>query len=279
MAVVAARIRAHLDSTSWQRFHCALIVTLSAAAAFLASRILLRLHLGHMAWRYGIAALAGYAVFFLIIRLWVMWKASRLEDDDDDDGGAPVSRARASGRGGLDVGDLFDGNISLPSRGGGRAAQVAVDAFRGGQSGGGGASMAFETPPQVPPIAVANVGGTAPKGSGGFSLDIDGDDLFWVIVAVGAACAGVVAVGYVVWAAPTFLGEVAVNAAMAGKVYHGMQRRDSSHWTEDQFKRTVFPALIVIASAAAAGYAFHRLAPEAVTVGGVWRHLATKYGG
>ena len=120
-------------------------------------------------------------------------------------------------------------------------------------------------------------GGGGGKG-GGFSLDIDGDDLFWLIVVLAAACAGVAAVSYVVWVAPSFLGDAAVNAAVAGKVYHGMQRRDSSHWTEDQFKRTVLPALIVAASAAAAGYAFSHLAPEAVTVGAVWQHLAGKYG-
>ena len=108
---------------------------------------------------------------------------------------------------------------------------------------------------------------------------LDGDDLFWLIAALAATCAGVCAVTYVVWIAPSFLGEAALNAAVAGKVYHGMQRRGSSHWTEDQFRRTIVPALIVAASAAAAGYAFGRIAPEAVTIGGVWQHLAAKYGG
>lgn len=273
MAVVTDRIRAHLDSTSWQRFHCALIVTLSAASAFLVSHALMRLHLLQMSWRYAFAALAGYGVFLLMIRVWVLWKSSRLEDDND----APVSRLRGKSGGSLDIGDLFDGDISLPSRGGGRATQVAVDAFRGGHSGGGGASMAFENPPNVPSVSVANVsGGGGGKTGGGFSLDIDGDDLFWLIVAVAATCAGVFAVTYVVWVAPTFLGEAAVNAAVAGKVYHGMQGRDSSHWTEDQIKRTVIPALIVVASAAVAGYAFNRIAPEAVTIGGVWQHLIAK---
>ena len=112
MAVVADRIRAHLECRSWQRFHCALIVTLSAASAFLVSHILMPLHVWRMSWRYGLAA----------------------------------------------------------------------------------------------------------------------------------------------------------------------QRRESSHWTADQFKRTILPALIVVASAAVAGYAFNRIAPEAVTVGGVWHHLAAKYG-
>lgn len=269
MAVVGDRIRAHLDSRSWQRFHCGLIVSIAAASAFLVSHLLMDLRVWSMSWRYGVAAAVGYGVFLLMIRLWVVWKSSRLDDGDED---APASRLRGRDGGSFDIGDALDGDISLPSRGGGRAAQAAVDAFRGGQSGGGGASMAFANPPETPAVTVS--GG---KSGGGFSLDLDGDDLFWVIVALAATCAGVFAVTYVVWAAPTFLGDAAVNAAVAGKVYHGMQRRDSSHWTEDQIKRTILPALIVIASAAAAGYAFNRIAPEAMTVGGVWQHLAAKY--
>jgi hypothetical protein len=296
MAIVADRIRAHLDSRSWQRFHCALIVTVAGAAAFVASRLLLRLALRSMTWRYALAALAGYGAFLLMIRLWVVWKASRLDRDDRDAGDnrddrdagdrdagnvrdAPIARVRGRSRkGSFSIGDLFDGDISLPTRGGGRAAQAAMNAFRGGQSGGGGASMSFESPPHVP-VSVGNVSGHVGGGKGGgFSLDIDGDDLFWLIVALTAACAGVAAVSYVVWVAPSFLGDAAVNAAVAGKVYHGMQRRDSSHWTEDQFRRTVLPAVIVVASASAVGYAFSHLAPEAVTIGAVWQHLAGKYG-
>ena len=270
MAVVADRIREHLDSRSWQRVHCGLIVTIAAAAAFVASRILTDMRVWRMSWRYGLAALAGYGVFLLMIRLWVMWKSSRLEG-----GEAPESRVRGKSSGGsFDIGDVFDGDISLPSRGGGRAGRVAVDAFHGGRSGGGGASTAFDNPSPGPAASVSHVSGS----SGGFSLDIDGDDLFWLVVALTAAFAGVMAVGYVVWVAPSFLGEAAVNAAVAGKVYHGMLQRDSAHWTEDQFKRTVLPGLIVVFSAAAAGYAFGRIAPEAVTIGGVWHHLAAKYG-
>jgi hypothetical protein len=282
MAIVGDRIRARLEGGNWQRLHCALIVSVSAASAFLVSRILMGLHVWSMAWRYGIASLAGYGVFLLMIRAWVWWKCSRADAGGDD---APVARVTKRGSG-VDVGDLLDGDMSLPSRGGGRAAKAAFDAFQGGRSGGAGASMAFESPPQMPSVTVANVGGGPSTGSGlhggggkggGFSLDIDGDDLFWLIVALVAAFAGIAAVTYVIWVAPSFLGEAAVNAAVAGKVYHGMQRRDTSHWTEDQFKRTIVPAVILCASAIAAGYAFHRLAPEAVSVGGVWQHLAAKY--
>jgi len=264
VAVIADRLRARLEARNWQRAHCALIVTVAAASAFLVSRLLIALHVWSMPWRYGVAALAGYGAFLLMIRLWVTWKCSRLERDDDP------RAARLRSDGGSDFGSVFD-DLPIPSRSGG-GGRVAVDAFGGGRSGGGGASMAFGPSSNVSTASVAKVGGGSSKGSG-IGLDVDGDDLFWILVALAAVFAGVAAVSYVVWLAPSLLGEAALNAVVAGKVYQGMQRRDASHWTEDQFKRTIVPAVIIFASAVVAGYAFHRIAPEAISIGGVREHI------
>jgi hypothetical protein len=118
-------------------------------------------------------------------------------------------------------------------------------------------------------------GGGGGKGGGG-GLDLDGDDLFWLIVVVVAVCGGAIAIGYVIWIAPTLLAEAVVNGAVAGKVYHGMQKRDHEFWTEEIFKRTIFSGIVVIVCAILAGYAFNRIAPEAVSVGGVFAHLGLR---
>lgn len=248
-------MRARLDAGSWARLHCLLIVMLSGGAACLVSFALLTLHLHSMAWRYGLAGLAGYGAFLLLIRGWMRWKGSRLVPDS-----------------GVDLSDLVgsgDLPLPLPLPSPGRAANVATNVFRGGRSGGGGASTAWDTPH----ASVVSVSGTSGGKSGGLSLDLDGDDLFWLLVALAALFAGVIAIAYVIWAAPTLLGEAAVNAAVAGKVYHGLQRRDSSHWTTDVVKRTAIPATILVLSATLAGHALQRVAPEARSIGGVWHHL------
>src|SRR5213075_1822111 len=92
------------------------------------------------------------------------------------------------------------------------------------------------------PVARSGGGGK----SGGWSLDLDGDDLFWLIVALAAAFAGIVAIGYVIWIAPTLLAEAIVNGAVAGKVYHGLRKNDDEFWTSQMFKRTVASGLVVI---------------------------------
>jgi hypothetical protein len=99
-------------------------------------------------------------------------------------------------------------------------------------------------------------------------------DLWWLILAAAAALAGVVAVGYVIYLAPTLLAEAAVDVAIAGKVYQGLRKRDASHWTTHVIRRTAVAAVILIVSATLAGYALQRIAPDARSIGGVWHAVA-----
>jgi hypothetical protein len=80
----------------------------------------------------------------------------------------------------------------------------------------------------------------------------------------------------VIYVAPTLLAEAAVNAAIAGKVYKGMQKREPRHWTMDVVKRTAVAAIVLFVCAVVAGYALQRVAPEARSIGGVWRHVAER---
>jgi len=243
------RMRAGLDGREWTRVHVLLIVGLSGGVAFLLSVLLLTLHLHSMAWRYGLASLAGYGTFLLLVRGWVQWKRQQFVPD----------------MGGVDLSGL-PGPGDLPWSSG-RAADVATNAFRGGRSGGGGSSMVWDSHG----ASVTSSGGKG--GGGGFSLDLDGDDLFWLLVALAAALASVFAIAYVIYIAPTLMSEAALNAAVAGRVYRGLQRRESHHWTTDMLRRTALPAAVVVISLGLAGYALQRVAPEAQSIGGVWYHL------
>ena len=48
-----------------------------------------------------------------------------------------------------------------------------------------------------------------------------------------------------------------------GKVYQGMKRHDTTHWTAHVIRHTIVSAIVVMLSAVAAGYALQRIAPEA----------------
>jgi hypothetical protein len=244
------RMRGRLESGSWPRVHCMLIVSLSAAAAFLTSYVLMRLHVWWMAWRYGAAGIAGYLTFLFLLRGWVRWRWSRAQLSDD----------------GSDIVDGIVNNVDVPIPSFSGSGAGPSFAGGGGRSGGGGASGSWGSP--------VSSGGGGKSGGGG--LDLDGDDLFWIIVVVVAAFGGAIAIGYVIYIAPTLLAEAIVNGAVAGKVYHGMQKKDHEFWTEEIFRRTIVSGLVVIVCAIVAGYALNRIAPEAVSIGGVWAHLLAR---
>jgi hypothetical protein len=248
-SAIVARVRQRIEAGYWPRLHCLLLVALATAAAFLLSVLLLALGVHSMAARYGFAALGGYGCFVLLIRAWVRWKWSRMDFTSDGDFGIS------------DV--VADIPIQLPSRG----VTATGRLFSGGRSGGGGAAGSWGTP-----RAAVSSGSSG----SGISLDLDADDLVWVLVALLAAVAGFAAIAYVIWIAPALLADVAVNAAVAGKVYHGMRKREPHHWTTDVFRRTALAALVIVASATAAGYAFQRIAPDARSIGGVWQHLSSR---
>jgi uncharacterized membrane protein len=247
-------MRARLEAGYWPRVHCLLIVSLSSAAAFLLSVALLAARVDSMAVRYGLAALGGYATFLVVLHAWVQWKWSRLVPDED-----------------VDVGQLpGPGSLGWPSS---QPLSTGSNLFSGGRSGGGGASMSVEGQ-ETSSVSVAPHGGGAGGGKGGgFSLDLDGDDLFWLLVALAAAFAGFLAIAYVIYVAPTLLAEAAINGAVAGRVYHGLQKRESHHWTTDIVRRTGVAAAILVISVSAAGYALQRVAPEARSIGGAWHHI------
>jgi hypothetical protein len=249
------RARDALVRASSPRLHASMIVALSGLSAFLSSVVMLRLGLGRMTLRYAAAALCGYIAFVALIRAWIALQRR-----------ADERAARGSLLDALDFGDAA-------GRG---AASRSAPTFGGGRSGGGGASRSFvgtrdSTSVTASGRPAGSSAATSSGSGGGFSLDLD--ELVWVVLAVALVFMGVIAVGYVIYAAPLLLGEVALDAALLGGAYRSLRRDDMQHWATGVVRRTALPAAIVIACAAGVGYCGERLAPEARSIGGVVRAL------
>lgn len=246
------RARDALVRASSPRLHASVIVALSGPSAFLSSVVMLRLGLGGMTIRYAAAALCGYVAFVALIRAWIA-----LQRRTDE-------RARGSF---LDVLDLGDSGSS--------SAGAPAPTFGGGRSGGGGASRSFVSSRGSTSVTstrrAAGASASSSGSGGGFSLDLD--ELVWVVLALALVFMGVIAVGYVIYAAPLLLGEVALDAALLGGAYRRLRRDDMQHWATGVLRRTALPAAIVIACAAGVGYCGEQLAPEARSIGGVVRAL------
>ena len=165
----------------------------------------LSLGLDEMGLRYLVATLVGYVTFLMLIRAW-------------------IALHRVTDPGGLDGLNLPDG--TSPS-GSGDAG------FSGGHSGGGGAGSSWESPSDALPSV---------------DLDVDAPEeaLLVIPVIIAAACllGSVIAMFYVVYAAPVLLAEVALDAALVTGIYRRLRKEDARYWLGSALRHTWKPAAV-----------------------------------
>ena len=245
---LVAEARAELERHGWPRVEASLILIASGGAAFLASIAMLWAGLHSMAARYALASVVGYLAFVLLIRLWVAWQRGQLDLTPD-------------------LPDMLpDGRTS--------SGESTAGWFRGGRSGGGGGGASFDAVAPRAAVAMPARSSSTTGGSSGslFSGAFD-DDAAWILLALAIAAAGLVAVLYVVYAAPLLLAEVALDTAVMSGIYRRLRREDTRHWTTGVFRNTWIPALVIVACAAGVGFCAQQIAPEARSIGGVIRAL------
>jgi hypothetical protein len=103
--------------------------------------------------------------------------------------------------------------------------------------------------------------------------DLAGDELIVVAALLAAICVGAVSAMYVVYSAPTLLAEVLLDGTLSYGLYRRVRGVERRHWVESVLRRTWLPALAVVASFTLAGVAMQWYAPEAASVGQVWRQM------
>ena len=240
---LVARVREGLMRRSAPRLQLLTIIVVSGGVAFATSVFCLRLGVTAMALRYPLAVIGGYLAFLVLIRTWIAWQRRVSEPDDLLDPGDAVELA-------VELSDHVS-DIRLPSL------PDHMPAFAAGRSGGAG-------------------GGSNWGGSLGDAIELpdgvaDADEFWPVVVAVLCALGGLIAVGYVIYAAPLLLAEVALDAAVVSALYRRLRKQDLSHWAMTVLRKTWIPALVLMVFAAAGGAVLQRMAPEAHSIGGVVR--------
>jgi hypothetical protein len=244
------RMTAHLKRQYWPRMTMMMVVALAAGTGFLLSAVMLWMGMRYMPVRYALAGIAGYGVFLALMNQWLgrQLRSSLVDRAADVDGALDVSGAIL--------------------RGGSGSVESAADGlFRGGRSGGGGASASFDdvaSPSSMQPLPLM-AGGD----SRGFSLDLDDNDSALPLLAVIAIAAGVIACASVIWQAPQMLAELLVDGAVAGTAYRSL--RLLGEWTPHVMRRTILPAAFIIVVFVLLGVAGHWLEPEADSIGGFFR--------
>jgi hypothetical protein len=273
------RVKRRLLRRGTPRLLMTVILLATGTAGFLGSFLMLHIGLTRMWIRYTLAVGLAYAVFLLMLRLWLQaYQRARTAEP----------RHHRSHLNLPDV-DLTDWEIRSSSSGGGSAEDFR---FGGGGFGGGGAGGSFAED-EVNQLAV---GGGSPasgfgkmdasdfaisagnsKGGGGGNLDLDLDEDAWVIILPVIAVAGtVIACLYVVYAAPSLMAEMLVDGVLLTGLYRRVRVVDHQRWLHDVIRRTWIPILLVVILFMIAGYGMQKVVPKAKSIGDVWRHVTSR---
>jgi hypothetical protein len=241
------------------RFHMSLILAAVVASGVLGSKLLLLLGIHSMRLRYPLAILGSYAVFFLLVRVWI-WYVSRVHTRSFGFGSS-----KSSGGGSIDFGSGGGGS------GGGSG---SFRGFGGGTSGGGGASDSWDDP-----AIESNVSGSAQvssgggshwfSGSGGGDLDL-GDDWAILLLLAALVLAIVFAGGYLIYVAPSILPEAAWQAALATTLVRSTKKADHQNWMKCILRSSAIPFAVILILGSAIGWEARKHCPKAVKLSQVW---------
>ncbi|HEX7833381.1 MAG TPA: hypothetical protein VF787_27270 [Thermoanaerobaculia bacterium] len=240
------RVRNWLERRFFLRIHMSLILGGTFFAGLAATNALLFAGLtNQLALRYGLAVVAAYGVFLLLIRLWLMYV--RLGGISFDGSGVDAM---------LDFGGSSSSDVDLPIGG-------------GGKFGGGGASDSWATPQ---PVVKASSGG----GKSWFSFDFgDADGLLVVILFIALVIALLFAGIYIIYTAPAIFTEALFEVALAGALVKRAQKVDRPGWAGAVWRATVWPFLGILALAVVLGWAAHRACPSATRLSAALSCAAT----
>ncbi len=152
-------------------FHMSLIVLATVGAGILATKGLHLIHVENVAIRYPLSVLIAYVAFFLIIKLWLKYTSYTLRSATGNDLSPGISDILPDVPSGAMAVINSDGH---PSDG--------FVGFRGGDSGGGGASRCFE---DTASLSSGNgIGDTIADGAGSVVSGVDEEAGIAVLVII-----------------------------------------------------------------------------------------------
>ena len=270
------RVRRLLLRRSLPRVLMSLILAATGAAGFVASFLMLHLGVSRMWLRYALAVLFAYAVFIVLLRVWLFLQGR------DVRAGASGPELDTAATGTEIVFDVAGRPLPAPDTFGGGGDFGGAGA--GGSWGEGisdglqNASTAYDAG------GVAAGGGGGGRGGGGLlsGLDIfdaDSEGCVFFLLALALIVAGVCASLYVVYAAPLLLAEILVEGVLLSGLYRGMKRArrggGGGDWLGATLRRTWLPVLLTLLTFAAAGYLLQRAAPRARSIGEAFRMVTS----
>jgi len=240
------RVENMLRRADQPRFQMSVIVLVTGAAGFLCSYVFLLTGIESLALRYPLAVAVAYLVFLGLLRLWLAYQQRRLAVSPDF----------------LDVAD--------PIVFGGSGEETVSFTGGGGRFGGGGATDSFADAPSH--LSTSDTSSEALASvSDGASFDIDPGEFVLILVAIlfllGVAAASI----YVVYIAPGLFAEILVDGVLIAGLYRRLRGGNPQHWLATAVGNTYLPFLGLALSLAIGGYIIQWIAPEANSIGDLFR--------
>jgi hypothetical protein len=238
-----------------------LILVATFAVGLLTVHGLFAIHVAKLWMRYAIAVIVAYASFLGLLKVWLFYFA--------------ICIRYAHGKGSSGGVDLDFCDFSSGGSSSGSSSSISELGSGGGKFGGGGASGSWGTPEPQPVIAApmrtasastssASHGGSS--SSSGFGLDLDGDEIVLVLIIIAVATAIIGAGAYLIWAAPTILGDTAFNAVLASALIHKTKKVSHPEWVGSVLHATAIPFSIVFALTILMGWYAQHICPSALRV-------------
>lgn len=201
-----ARFKVALRERFFLRFHMTLILAAVCLSGVGISSLLWTAGLSQIQLRYPLAVVGSYAVFFVLVRIWLWYVSLSHEEHARND----VS--------GDDVGDAVD----LADAVGSVARDVRFSASGGGGSSGQGGGW-----------SLGDVG------------DSDGAGLVLVLLVV-VLCAVFGSGLYLIWEAPALLAEAALQMVLASSLRPATRRIDAPSWAGSVLGASWWPFALVV---------------------------------
>lgn len=194
-----------------------------------------------MALRYPAAISVAYAVFLLLLRVWLRLQQFGVNSSLNFDIPAPNFNSSRSSN--------SINNVELS----------------GGDFDGGGAGGSWDNG-----VSSSTASGNSVFGDAGFTLDLE--ELWLVILAVVALIGGLLAALYIIYIAPVLLAEILVDGVLVTGLYKSLKEVEQAHWLQTAVKRTIIPAVLAALFFTAAGFAMQKAVPKAHSIGEIWNY-------
>lgn len=121
-------------------------------------------------------------------------------------------------------------------------------------------------------IGHSHAGGSSSWWSG-IDFDLDLEEGWFLIIAVIVLIGALIASLYIIYIAPLLLAEILIDGVLLVGLYKRVKHIDQRHWLRAAVRRTVIPVLLIAMFFSIAGFAMQRIAPEAHSIGGVWKNI------